>query len=88
MAGSLLRAIGLPELITHAVTEYEALAFALATDRSRLAELRERLSGNRRSHPLFDTARFTKHLEQAYRAMQVRVDAAQSADHIVIAESA
>lgn len=88
MAGSLLRAVGLPELITHGAAEYEALALTLATDRARLAKLRERLACNRLSHPLFNTARFTKHLEQAYRAMLARADAGLPAEHIAIAESA
>ena len=36
MAGSLLRAIGLPELVTHSLSDYESLAFQLATDRRAL----------------------------------------------------
>jgi hypothetical protein len=36
------------------------------------------------THPLFDTGRFTRHLEQAYLAMQQRVDAGLPPDHLVI----
>lgn len=85
MAGSLLHAVGLPELVTKSHDEYEALALALATEPTRLATLRERLASNRTSHPLFDTRRFTRHLEQAYLAMQQRVDAGLPPDHLVIA---
>jgi predicted O-linked N-acetylglucosamine transferase (SPINDLY family) len=69
MAGSLLRAIGLPELITANLMQYESLALRLAAEPALLAEWRARLAANRRSTPLFDTARFTTHLEAAYLEM-------------------
>jgi predicted O-linked N-acetylglucosamine transferase (SPINDLY family) len=85
MAGSLLNAVGLPELVTESPGEYEALALSLATDQTSLAALRERLASQRTSHPLFDTRRFTRHLEAAYLAMQQRVEAGLLPDHLVIA---
>ncbi|UCV30003.1 tetratricopeptide repeat protein [Ferribacterium limneticum] len=69
MAGSLLRALGLPELITGNLAAYEARALELATNPAALSELRERLASNRATSPLFDTRRFTRHLEQAYQSM-------------------
>ncbi|MEH3145642.1 MAG: tetratricopeptide repeat protein [Methylobacterium frigidaeris] len=72
VAGSLLHAIGLPELVTHSAGEYEALALALAQDRPRLAALRARLAANRDTSPLFDAARYTRNLEAAYRQMHAR----------------
>jgi predicted O-linked N-acetylglucosamine transferase (SPINDLY family) len=69
VAGSLLTAIGLPELITHSLAEYEARALHLAVHPNELAALRERLAQNRLTAPLFDTPRFTRHLETAYRMM-------------------
>jgi predicted O-linked N-acetylglucosamine transferase (SPINDLY family) len=72
VAASLLLAANLPELITESVAEYEALATALAADGTRLAGLRARLEQNRTTCPLFDTARFTRHLETAYRMMIAR----------------
>lgn len=72
VAASLLSAVGLPELITATQEQYEALAIALATDPSRLAELRDRLSRNRLTAPLFDTALFTRHIEDAYTQMYER----------------
>lgn len=73
MAGSLLRAVGLPELICPDFEQYAHLALELAGNRSRLDSLRERLRANRASSPLFDTARFCRHLERAYAEMQRRV---------------
>ena len=72
MAGSLLAAVGLPELVTYSLDEYEALALKLATTPALLADIRTRLAENRTSAPLFDTGRFTRHLEAAYGAMWVR----------------
>jgi protein O-GlcNAc transferase len=69
MAGSLLQAVGLPELVTGSLDEYEALALRLATEPEVLAGLRERLARNRDTAPLFDMARYTRHLEAAYRQM-------------------
>jgi len=69
MAGALLMAAGLPELVTTSLEAYEGLALRLATEPSRLAALRQRLPGNRATMPLFDIGRFTRNLERAYRRM-------------------
>jgi predicted O-linked N-acetylglucosamine transferase (SPINDLY family) len=69
VAGSLLTAIGLPELVTPSLAEYEARALHLAQHPEELASLRDRLAQNRLTAPLFDTPRFTRHLEAAYQTM-------------------
>jgi predicted O-linked N-acetylglucosamine transferase (SPINDLY family) len=69
VATSLLHAIGLPELVTYSLDEYEALALRLAADGSLLRGLRERLKQNRLRFPLFDTDRFCRHIEAAYITM-------------------
>jgi len=69
MAGSLLTAIGVPELITYNLEDYYNLALALATDRDRLAAIRNKIIVNRETTPLFDSARFTRNLEQVYIQM-------------------
>jgi protein O-GlcNAc transferase len=69
VSGSLLRAIGLGELVTTSLEEYEALALRLAQEPEALARLRARLAQNRLTHPLFDTERYARHLEAAYRRM-------------------
>jgi predicted O-linked N-acetylglucosamine transferase (SPINDLY family) len=68
VAGSQLRAIGLPGLVTQDLAEYEARARSLARDRAALAALRAELAANRRAFPLFDMARFTTALEAAFIA--------------------
>ena len=72
MAGSLLRAIGLPELITTDLETYERQALDLARQPQRLQSLRRRLVENRGTCPLFDTNRFVRHLESAYVEMWQR----------------
>ncbi len=64
MAGALLTAAGLPELITYTLQDYEDKAVALATDAGACARLREQLRGVRESGALFDTARFARNLEK------------------------
>jgi predicted O-linked N-acetylglucosamine transferase (SPINDLY family) len=72
MAGSILHAIGLPEMVTNTLEEYEALALKLATQPGLLLETRARLAENRRTAPLFDTDRFCRHIEAAYTRMWER----------------
>lgn len=69
VAASLLHAVGLPDLVTHSLEEYEILALKLASDPALLRSLRERLARNRSTCPLFDTGRFCRHLEAAYTTM-------------------
>jgi protein O-GlcNAc transferase len=69
VSSSALSAIGLPELITHSLEEYEALAVQLAHNPAELQELRQRLARNRLVTPLFDTPRFVRNLESAYKEM-------------------
>jgi predicted O-linked N-acetylglucosamine transferase (SPINDLY family) len=66
MAGSLLTATGLTELITCNLEDYEQKAIDLAIDRSRLEILRNKLLEERLSCPLFDSPRFVKDLENQF----------------------
>jgi predicted O-linked N-acetylglucosamine transferase (SPINDLY family) len=66
VAASLLQAVGLPELATQTLTDYEALALELALDPDRLRAIRGKLAANRLTTALFDSGRFTRHLESAF----------------------
>jgi predicted O-linked N-acetylglucosamine transferase (SPINDLY family) len=72
MAGSLLRTVGLPELIAPDLERYEQSALALLTDSERIARLRTHLIAQRLSNPLFNTLRFTRHFEAALLAIHQR----------------
>jgi predicted O-linked N-acetylglucosamine transferase (SPINDLY family) len=84
VAASLLNAVGVPELITTTPEDYEALAITLAMRPDELAAIRTRLEAHRLTTPLFDTQRFTAHIEAAYTAMHARHQAGLAPDHIAI----
>ncbi len=72
VGASLLNAIGLPELVTSSLDEYEMLALRLARDNKALNDIKAKLSANRETYPLFDTDRFRRHIEAAYKTMWER----------------
>ena len=72
VAASLLRAAGLPELVTRSLAEYEALALKLARDPAALSSLKLKLAANRDCCALFDTEGNTRNLEAAYIRMWQR----------------
>jgi protein O-GlcNAc transferase len=69
VAGSLLTAIGMPQLITGSLEEYEQAALALASAPHRLAALRQELERKREGSSLFDLARYARNIEAAYARM-------------------
>lgn len=72
VGASLLRAAGLPELVAPTPADYEREAITLARDPDRIAQLKHKLAAAREGCALFDTARFTRHLEAAYAMMWAR----------------
>jgi len=88
VAASLLQAIGLPELVTHSLEEYEALALTLARDPGRLGAIKAKLARNRDTEPMFDTARFTRYLESAYTTMWQRQQAGLSPEAFAVSADA
>ena len=85
VAASILHTLGLPDLVTHSVEEYEALALRLATDAQSLVSIRERLSATRHASPLTDTAAYARNLEAAYVEMSRLRESGQSPKPIVVA---
>ena len=84
VAASLLRAVGLGELVTWSLADYRALVLDLVANRDRLRAVRTRLAAGLQTSPLFDSSRYTRHLERAYRAMWERRLAALPPEHIVL----
>jgi protein O-GlcNAc transferase len=72
VAGSLLQAVGLSELVTLSLEDYEALARELASNPARLAVLRQKLAQGITTASLFDTVRTTRHIEAAFATMWER----------------
>jgi len=84
VGASLLRAVGLPELVTTTVDDYIATAIRLANDKHYLRAIAHKLNANRQTAPLFDTPSFARHLEDAYQQMHARWVAGLPPAHITI----
>ena len=69
VAGSLLHAAGIPELVTGSLADYEALALQLARDPQRLAGLKAHLRATQATSALCDADAFTRNLEAIYTSM-------------------
>lgn len=72
LAGTFVRAAGLPELAVDTTADYEAMAARLATDRGALEQLKARLRDARATLPLFDTRARVRAVESAFREMAGR----------------
>jgi predicted O-linked N-acetylglucosamine transferase (SPINDLY family) len=77
MAGSLLHAVNLPELITNHLQEYEDKAVSLAQQPERIAAMKQQLHDNRLTCPLFDTPQLVRDLETIYQQVALRAAPAQ-----------
>ncbi|MDC1015743.1 tetratricopeptide repeat protein [Candidatus Thioglobus sp.] len=84
MGASILKAINMPELIASNQNEYESMAIELATNSKKMKEVKEKLSNNIKTAPLFNTALFTKHLESAYKTIYERHHDGLRPEHIYV----
>ena len=69
MSASLLRSVGLAELITATLDEYQSYAIELVQNPERLNALRQLLAQHRLDIPLFNTPKTVKEIEAAYLEM-------------------
>jgi predicted O-linked N-acetylglucosamine transferase (SPINDLY family) len=72
VGASLLKSVGLDELISENLKEYEDKAFRLATQPFELKRIKKILHESKYDAPLFDTVRFTRNIEQAFIMMSSR----------------
>ena len=84
VAGSLLNSLGMSNLVVKTEHAYEALALELATNPNKLKTVKRTLSENLLTTPLFDTERFTQHLESGYRQAYERFLTGQAPSDIVL----
>lgn len=82
VSSSLLSACGLTELVAPTMDGMHQIAVQLANDTTKLSAVKAKLAENRLKCPLFDTERFTRHLEHAYQLMAQRAQQGLEADHI------
>ena len=87
VAASLLKAAGLPELITQSAADFETLAVKLATDATALKALKDKLAKAKNGCVLFDTAAFTRHIEAAYDQMWKRWLAGEQPEGFAVGRS-
>lgn len=84
MAGSLLHNLGLGDLVTPSLTAYRDLGLLMARHPDILQNLRQRIANGKTWSPVFDTRRFTRHLEAGLEAAWARHAQGQAPDHLRI----
>lgn len=82
VAGSLLKAVGVDELVCDSVQAYEERVFALASDAAQRHQIGARIAEARRSSPLFSSASLAPQLEALYARMWERALAGLPAEHL------
>lgn len=82
MAASLLHSVGLSDLITYTLADYESQLLALVSNPTELDRIRKQLAENVSHAPVFDTPRFTRHLEKGLQMVTKRQRAGLKAEHI------
>jgi predicted O-linked N-acetylglucosamine transferase (SPINDLY family) len=70
VAGSLLKAAGLDELITYTFADYENKALFLAKNLEALHTMKQKLLSEKMTSDLFDTAKFARSLEAIYKNIE------------------
>jgi predicted O-linked N-acetylglucosamine transferase (SPINDLY family) len=69
VAGSLLTALGLKEMVTDNLADYESRASYYASNPEALLAIKQRLHKQRTTSALFNPAEFARGLEQQYQNM-------------------
>ncbi len=72
MAGSLLNAVGLPELATTSLADYEKLAVLLGRQPARIASYKRYLAEHGRSSPLFDLPQIVRDIEAHFERLALQ----------------
>jgi len=84
VASGLLTLVGLPELITENLEDYEKLALQLATQKNKLQKIRTKLDKNLKNNNPFDTDRYCRNLELAFDMMYQRYLRGEAPEHLII----
>ena len=66
VASSLLKNVGLEELIVNNIHDYARVAIKIANDKKKLRTLKNHLSKSDNTKKLFNNEKFTKDLEKIY----------------------
>ena len=82
VAGGLLRAVGIPELVTSSIEEYRDLAIRLAKNPDELKAIREKLAVTKLTSPLFNAKEFSKNFEKTLAKVYDHYQSDLPPDHI------
>jgi predicted O-linked N-acetylglucosamine transferase (SPINDLY family) len=82
MAASILKSVGMPELITSTTEQYESLAIEMATNPDKLMAITTKLEQSLPMSQLYNTADFTYNLEKSYSIIYAKYQENDHADHV------
>jgi len=82
VAGSLLKAVGVPDTVCNSVEAYEAKVMELALDTGQRQSLRDRVRAARLTSPLFSGERVARSIEALYERMWERALAGLPPEHL------
>lgn len=86
VAASLVKAVGLDELVVDSLASYEARALRLASDPALLAGVRRRLISGLADAPLFDSRSTVRHIENGLIQAHQRWSAGEAKMDIVVSD--
>lgn len=66
MAGALLHALGMEELVCHSLADYETMAISFASDDKKLASLRKKLAHKKDKTEIFNSKKQVEDIENLY----------------------
>ena len=84
VTSSLLTSIGLYELITYNINDYESLAINISKNKNKINGIKNKLKRNKVLKPLFNTEEFTRNIEKAYSSIYTRYVNSEVIEDIII----
>jgi protein O-GlcNAc transferase len=87
LAGSLIKNLGLSDLIVPDLAAYEAMAIHLATHPEKVEALKQRIAKNRKSYPLFNQKLYLERFEAALTEMHERYHAGSLPENMNFGET-
>ena len=82
VAASLLFALGLQELITYSLEEYQELAIELGKNSEKINELKRKLRDQKEKSDLFNSEKFTANFERVLTEMYKRSASDDEHNHL------
>ena len=84
VASSLLQSLGLKELITNSIVEYESLANEYCKNVKKIKEIKDKIKKNLNNSKLFNSMLYTKNLEKGYLKAYNQYKTSRNKNNIII----